>query len=59
MLTFDAGKLAKDDDAETQKLLKELDSEDADTAKKAEVQKDEPKKEAPKREEPKPDAPQK
>jgi regulator of protease activity HflC (stomatin/prohibitin superfamily) len=59
MLTFDAGKLIKEDDAETQKLLKELEADDAAAAtatadpKKEESKKEEPKKEEPKKEEPK------
>jgi regulator of protease activity HflC (stomatin/prohibitin superfamily) len=58
MLTFDAGKLAKDDDGETQKLLKELDAEDsAGDSHKGETKKEEPKKDEPKKEDPKPDAP--
>ncbi len=61
MLTFDATKLAKDDDADTTKMLKELDAEDAahpqspkDAKKDDPGKKDEPaRKEEPKREEPK------
>ena len=54
MLTFDTSKMAKDDDAETQKLLKEIEAEDAakadDSAKKdATPAKDAPKPEAPKK----------
>ncbi len=58
MLTFDAGKLIKEDDAETQKLLKELEADDA-TASAAEQKKEEPKKEEPKKEEPKKEEPKK
>jgi regulator of protease activity HflC (stomatin/prohibitin superfamily) len=58
MLTFDATKIGKDDDAEVQKLLKELDADDAET-KKDEAKKDEPKKDEPKKDEPKKDEPKK
>jgi regulator of protease activity HflC (stomatin/prohibitin superfamily) len=56
MLTFDTSKLAKDDDAEVQKLLKEIDAEDATTG---ETKKEEPKPDAPKPDAPKADAPKK
>ena len=52
MLTFDAGKLIKEDDAETQKLLKELEAEDSAAASvdpKVDAKKDEPKKDEPKK----------
>jgi regulator of protease activity HflC (stomatin/prohibitin superfamily) len=57
MLTFDASKLAgKEDDADTAKLLKELEGEDAASA---EAKKDEPKKDQPKKDEPKKEEPKK
>jgi len=57
MLTFDTSKLAKDDDAETAKLLKELDADDTahDTAKPDEGSK----KDAPSKDASKPEAPKK
>jgi regulator of protease activity HflC (stomatin/prohibitin superfamily) len=61
MLTFDTSKLAKDDDAEVQKLLKEIDVEDATPEVKREeaAKREEPKPDAPKPDAPKPDAPKK
>lgn len=60
MLTFDTSKLAKDDDAEVQRLLKDLDNDDSGPDhKKDDHKKDEAKPEAPKPEAPKPEAPKK
>jgi regulator of protease activity HflC (stomatin/prohibitin superfamily) len=59
LLTFDTSKLAKDDDGEVQKLLKELDADDAAEHKDADHKKDDAKPDAPKPDAPKPEAPKK
>jgi regulator of protease activity HflC (stomatin/prohibitin superfamily) len=60
MLTFDSGKLLKDDDAEVQKLLRELEGDDDPDHKKTDPTKgDAPKGDAPKSDAPKQDPPKK
>jgi regulator of protease activity HflC (stomatin/prohibitin superfamily) len=60
LLTFDATKIAKDDDAEVQKLLKEIDVEDASEHKKDDAPKgDAPKADPPKQDPAKQDPPKK
>jgi hypothetical protein len=65
MLTFDTSKIAKDDDAAVQKLLKEIDAEDAAAGEgkkddgKAEAHEDTPNKDAPNKDAPNKDAPKK